>query len=259
MRRSPIVGDRELPRILERGLGGWRRLLLGVHRSGEVPPSGLSDSFRDFLRAEVPGPAIRRRHRDGRRSRSSSSQSNRDVLFGDTPVVFFASRPSTQRLANSTGVIAPLNLSDYARTGHRAAAGPRAGVRRQRRRRSERRVRTHRRGRSCSRSNPDSRSRTCQAFRPATSRRGCASLPAHSMVYYLVVDRDGAGENFHPLEYLDRVTAVANAPIYCWVDSAMDHGIVGGSLKRPGRPKRRRSPGWPCGFFTANPPTASRS
>ena len=63
------------------------------------------------------------------------------------------------------------------------------------------------------------------------SRRGCASLPAHSIVYYLVVDRDGAGKNFHPLEYLDRVTAVANAPIYSWVDSAMDHGIVGGSLK----------------------------
>ena len=51
------------------------------------------------------------------------------------------------------------------------------------------------------------------------------------MVYYLVVDRDGAGQNFHPLEYLDRVAAIANAPIYCWVDSAMEHGIVGGSLK----------------------------
>ena len=58
-----------------------------------------------------------------------------------------------------------------------------------------------------------------------------ASLPEHSIVYYLVVDRDGAHRNFDPLEYLDRLAAVANAPIYCWVDSAMDHGIVGGSLK----------------------------
>jgi signal transduction histidine kinase len=47
----------------------------------------------------------------------------------------------------------------------------------------------------------------------------------------MVVDRDGAGRIFHPLAYLDRVTAVANAPTYCWVDSAMNHGIVGGSLK----------------------------
>ncbi len=58
-----------------------------------------------------------------------------------------------------------------------------------------------------------------------------ARLPAHSIVYYLVLDRDGAGEKFHPLEYLSRVTEIANAPVYSWVDSAMDHGIVGGSLK----------------------------
>ena len=51
------------------------------------------------------------------------------------------------------------------------------------------------------------------------------------MVYYLVANRDGAGQNVHPLEYLDGLAAVANAPIYCWVDSAIGHGIVGGSLK----------------------------
>jgi len=57
-------------------------------------------------------------------------------------------------------------------------------------------------------------------------------LPPHTMVYYLVVDRDGANENFHPLEYLDRISTVSNAPVYSWVDSAMGHGIVGGNLKR---------------------------
>jgi PAS domain S-box-containing protein len=46
-----------------------------------------------------------------------------------------------------------------------------------------------------------------------------------------VVSRDGAGENFHPLEYLDRLAEVASAPVYSWVDSTMGHGIVGGSLK----------------------------
>jgi signal transduction histidine kinase len=50
-------------------------------------------------------------------------------------------------------------------------------------------------------------------------------------VYYVVVDRDGAGRIFHPIAYLDRLAAVVNAPIYSWVESAMDHGIVGGSLK----------------------------
>jgi signal transduction histidine kinase len=58
-----------------------------------------------------------------------------------------------------------------------------------------------------------------------------ATLPAHSMVYYLFVSNDGTGKNFHPLEYLDRVAAVSNSPVYSWVDSTIDHGIVGGNLK----------------------------
>jgi len=57
------------------------------------------------------------------------------------------------------------------------------------------------------------------------------SLPAHSIVYYLVVNRDGAGQNFHPLEYAERISAVANAPTYSWVDSTINRGVVGGNLK----------------------------
>jgi signal transduction histidine kinase len=56
-------------------------------------------------------------------------------------------------------------------------------------------------------------------------------LPANSMVYYTLVDKDGAGHYFHPLEYLDHITSVSSAPVYSWVDSGIDHGIVGGNLK----------------------------
>jgi signal transduction histidine kinase len=45
------------------------------------------------------------------------------------------------------------------------------------------------------------------------------------------VDQDATGQFFHPLQYLDRVSAAANAPTYSWVDSALGHGIVGGALK----------------------------
>jgi signal transduction histidine kinase len=55
-------------------------------------------------------------------------------------------------------------------------------------------------------------------------------LPPHSIIYYLVVYQDGAGENFHPLEYMDELARVASAPVYSWVDSTMDRGIVGGRL-----------------------------
>ena len=60
-------------------------------------------------------------------------------------------------------------------------------------------------------------------------------MPPHSFVYYLLVGRDGAGEYFNPLDYLDRIVAVANAPAYSWVDSTMGRGIVGGSLKDQNR------------------------
>ena len=57
-----------------------------------------------------------------------------------------------------------------------------------------------------------------------------ASLPPRSAVYYLLVTEYGEGNKFHPLQYGVRVATAANAPTYCWVDSAIDLGIVGGSL-----------------------------
>jgi hypothetical protein len=58
-----------------------------------------------------------------------------------------------------------------------------------------------------------------------------SSLPPHSILYFLTLDRHGPDENFRPIEYLDRITAIANAPTYSWVDSSMGRGVVGGSLK----------------------------
>jgi signal transduction histidine kinase len=55
-------------------------------------------------------------------------------------------------------------------------------------------------------------------------------LPPHSAVYHVLVTEDGEGNRFHPLDYVDRVTAAANAPTYSWVDSVIGHGVVGGSL-----------------------------
>jgi PAS domain S-box-containing protein len=57
-----------------------------------------------------------------------------------------------------------------------------------------------------------------------------ANLPADSIIYFLTVAEDGAGNKFLPTDALDEVAHVANAPIYCWNEVAIDHGIVGGSL-----------------------------
>ncbi len=57
-----------------------------------------------------------------------------------------------------------------------------------------------------------------------------ATLPERSIVYYLVVYQDGAGEAFGPKAYSERVASVARAPTYTWSDAVMGLGLVGGSL-----------------------------
>jgi signal transduction histidine kinase len=59
-----------------------------------------------------------------------------------------------------------------------------------------------------------------------------SKLPPHSVVYYVLVDEDGGGQRFHPLDYLDIVVAAANAPTYSWTDSTLTRGVVGGSMYR---------------------------
>jgi PAS domain S-box-containing protein len=57
-----------------------------------------------------------------------------------------------------------------------------------------------------------------------------ASLPAGSIVQYLHVFQDGAGQTFIPAKVLEVLAATANAPIYGHVDSYIGRGIVGGRV-----------------------------
>jgi signal transduction histidine kinase len=55
-----------------------------------------------------------------------------------------------------------------------------------------------------------------------------AELPDHSLIYYLHIFEDGEGKVYAPAEALDLITAKANAPVYCHVDSYIGRGAVGG-------------------------------
>lgn len=56
------------------------------------------------------------------------------------------------------------------------------------------------------------------------------ALPRQSIVYFLTVAEDGAGNRFSSLDVARRVLAVANAPVYTWHTVGMGEGVVGGSL-----------------------------
>jgi signal transduction histidine kinase len=227
--QASILGDRELPRILERGLGESLDYYSEYIDLGRFPEPGYQKAFSDFLRTKYQG------HRFDvvvalQDVALEFVANRRNDLFPQTPLVFIASEPPAELPVNSTGILTPLNLAGTVRlatvlqpdlrnvfviTGADErdevyAAAARAQL------------------------------KPFESYLTVTHLAGLptrdlearlAALPPHSMAYYLIVNRDGAGERFHPLRYVDRLAAAANAPMYSWVDSTLDHGIVGGSLK----------------------------
>jgi signal transduction histidine kinase len=220
--------DRELPRILEDGLTANLDYYSEYLDVGRFPEPAYQPAFRDFLRLKYAGQRFDAVIPVGDASVEFVA-AFRDV-FPDTPLVFFATNPALPRPANATGVVVEQNLADTLSMAVALQPDARQAF-----------VIT----------GADSGDKVIERlareqFRPFESRltitylsglptreleARLAALPERSIVYYLLFSRDADGRQFHPLAYVDQVAAVARAPVYCWVDSAMDHGIVGGVLK----------------------------
>ena len=222
------IGERELPRILEQGLGRLDYYSEYID-DARFSDSAYQDAFRDFLLLKYKNVRFDAviAVQDAALELVSGVRSQ---LFPGAPIVFFASGPVSGRIENATGLVAALTFTDTLALV--ADLQPQ--------------VRQIFVVSGASPSDMEYERLARQQFAPFESRfeitylAGLRStelesrlpnLPANSAIYYLIVNRDGSGENVHPLEYLSHVTAIANAPVYCWVDSAMGRGIVGGSLK----------------------------
>jgi signal transduction histidine kinase len=223
------IGERELPRVVEERLGEEIDYYSEYIDRARFPDQTRDDAFREFLRAKYQSIRFDVIITMQELALEVVGGSQND-LFPGVPVVYFANSSDTRPIANSTGVTAGVNLAGsvelaaqlqpglrqvFVVSGATEADGAFEKLARKQLQPLESRLKI-----------------TFLAGLPAKDLEArVAALPEHSMVYYLMVDRDGAGATFHPLEYLDRLAAVANVPIYCWVDSAMGHGIVGGRLK----------------------------
>jgi len=223
-----VVGERELPRVIEAGLGRDLDYYSEYIDRGRFPDPLYKEAFRDFLRSKYQGlrfDVIIAMHRLAYETVSSA----RDEVFPGTPIVYLNRDRSTGRGGNTAEIITEV---DYARTlalalrlqpdttqvfvvagsSDRDAAMVRAA-----------RHQFSTRGSSL-------------AFTYLTNlstedlERRLAALPEHAIVYYLIFYQDVNGTNVTPLDYLSRLTAISNRPVYSWVDSTMDHGVVGGSL-----------------------------
>ena len=57
-----------------------------------------------------------------------------------------------------------------------------------------------------------------------------AALPPRSVILFILMSVDAAGVSHEGKNVVNRLHAVANAPIFSWIDIDFDHGIVGGPL-----------------------------
>ena len=223
------VGDREIPRILEDGAPGGLDYYAEFIDQVRFSHADYQREFRDFLRLKYQNKSFDLVIAVGDIPLEFIDK-NRDVLFPESPVVFFSTNRSPLRPNNATGITTELNLSDTLTLAAELQPDARhvfvvSGN-------AEANKTMENQAREQFRSlGPRFDIVYLSGLRSSDLERRLASLPERSIVYYLVVDRDGENATFHPLEYLDRVVAAASAPVYCWVDSAIDHGIVGGSVK----------------------------
>jgi signal transduction histidine kinase len=222
------AGDSELPRLLQQGLEEGVTYYSEYIDQGRFPDREYQAALSDFLRVKYRGLQI-----DIIIAIQAAAiefvNDRRNALFPGTPVVFLTLSPLTNRTPNSTGVIADLDLAST--LGLAVALQP-----------DIRRVfvvsgtgapdKTYERLTRVQLKPFESRLSITYLSGLTTSdlEARLATLPAQSIVYYLAVYQDGAGVQFGPRAYGERVAANARVPTYSWSDALMDYGIVGGSL-----------------------------
>ena len=224
-----VVGDHELPNLLERDLAEGVDYYSEFIDNARFSHAYYQTAFRDFLHLKYQGQHFDLVVAMGEIPLAFVNRYAGD-LFPGASIVFFTNRRPASRPANSTGLTADLDL----RRSIALASALQPEVQQVfvvlgadiARRQLDLLAREQLKSLE-----PRLQFTYLSGLATSELEMRVGSLPPHSIVYYLVVDRDGANQNFHPIEYLDRVTAVSNAPVYCWVDSAMGHGVVGGSMK----------------------------
>ena len=224
-----LLGDSELARTLDAELAGnldYNSEYIDLSRFSDP---AYKEALREFLRLKYRGVRFDLiiAMREGA---IEFVASERDSLFHDTPVVFLANDSASRVGPNSTGLIHNRDFGGTVALIRRLQPDVRqifivTGI-----------APVDKRYEAAVREQLPADSGLAFTYLAGLPTRDLedrlAHLPERSAVYYVLVTEDGAGKKFHPLEYVDRVAAAANAPTYCWVDSAIDHGIVGGSVYR---------------------------
>ena len=222
-----IIGERELPRILDDGLTDNLDYYSEYIDQARFPDPSYKAAFRDFLRTK---------YRDQRFDVVIAMDElalgffaeTRADLFPETPIVFFSISPASAHLPNSTGVIARLDFGGTLALATTLQPDLRhvfvvAGADD---------VRTLDVARAQFR--PFESRLTFTYLTGLDGQRSRASPGDAAAAFDRLLPGREPGRRGRELSSAGvpgSRRGRSNAPVYCWVDSTMDHGIVGGSLK----------------------------
>ena len=224
----PTLGDREMPRLLEEALSAKPDYYSEYVDGARFPEAQYQQAFRNYLRLKYHGmrfDLVIASHRLAYELVTSV----RDELFRGTPIVFLTQDRSVPRIANSAEIVVE---PDYRRTIDLAlrlqpdttqvfvisGSSPRDTA-------LERVARQQ-----FASLQPKVAFTYLTGLETDALEQRLATLPEHAIVFYVIFYQDAAGLNLTPLDYLGRLTQISNRPVYSWVDSAMNRGVVGGSL-----------------------------
>jgi signal transduction histidine kinase len=223
-----IVADREMPRLLERALSNKVDYSSEYIDAGRFSDLQYQTAFRQYLALKYGG-----MHLDLVIAMQEIAidfvARYKAQLFRDTPVVFQALRRPVQAMPNATGIVTefdfhstlsmalelqPETTQVFVVSGNSVRDRQYEAIARAQFRSFEPRVTVN----------------YLSGLTTGELERRIAALPERSIVYYVLFDQGGDGENVNPLEYLDRLSAISSRPIYSWAESTMNRGTVGGSL-----------------------------
>jgi PAS domain S-box-containing protein len=223
-----VIAERELRRTLEEGLAGSFEYYSEYLDQGRFPDTNhtayrryLAEKYRDrnpdlVIAVGDPGFQFVAEHRT--------------ELFPAASVVYFVREPSAIAIPNATGIVASVDFAETITLATRLQPGLKrifvvSGA-------SERDRAIAARAQAQLESMKSPVAFVYLEGLPAAELETRVShLPADAAILFLQMYADASGATFNPLDYLERLTTFANRPIYSWVDSTIDRGVIGGSMQ----------------------------
>ena len=222
------LGDRELPGLLARAAGAKVDYYAEYLDGARFAEAQYAEAFANYLQLKYRG-----NHFDAIVATHNLAinfvAAHRDRLFPGTPVAFFTDDSQTSRFPNSAGVLASRNYGatiDIARALQPDTREVYVIVGS-----SARDLAAERMARAQFASySPALKFTYLSGLSNDAVEQRLKTLPEDAIAYYVLFYQDSAGVNVTPIEYVDRLSAITNRPLYSWVDSSLGHGVLAGGF-----------------------------